>query len=178
MREKKGIPHTDPGDPPRRRANKLRGLGTWANDRPPIAGVIGRDSRELQMEVVHNPNRPTLQGFVERTTLPESTIYTDESYAYNRLEETGRGHETVMHRPGQREWARDVDGDGIREVHNNTLEGVWTGLRNFLRPFRGVSKWYEQHYVAIYQWNYNLKAINAGFVAALFSLRPTTSFGS
>ena len=31
-------------------------------------------------------------------------------------------------------WARDDDGDGIREVHCNTLEGLWTGLRNFLRP--------------------------------------------
>ena len=28
-------------------------------------------------------------------------------------------------------------------VHCNTMGGEWTGLRNFLRPFRGVSKWYE-----------------------------------
>ena len=43
------------------------------------------------------------------------------------------------HMPGQREWARDDDGDGIREVHSNTIEGLWTGLRNHLRPFRGIS---------------------------------------
>jgi hypothetical protein len=36
----------------------------------------------------------------------------------------------------EREWARDDNGDGVREVHCNTLEG----LRNFLRPFRGVNK--------------------------------------
>jgi len=47
---------------------------------------------------------------------------------------------TVCHTPGKRVWARDDDGDGIREVHVNTIEGLWTGLRNFLRPFRGVSK--------------------------------------
>jgi transposase len=35
----------------------------------------------------------------------------------------------------------DADGDGVREVHCNTMEGTWTGLRNFLWPFRGVSKW-------------------------------------
>ena len=40
------------------------------------------------------------------------------------------------------EWARDDDGDGVREVRCNTLEGLWTGLRNFLRPFRGVHKSY------------------------------------
>ena len=44
-----------------------------------------------------------------------------------------RGHATVKH--SKKEWARD-DGDGIREVHSNTIEGTWTGLKNFLRPFR------------------------------------------
>ena len=52
---------------------------------------------------------------------------------------------TVCHAAG--EWARDDDGDGIREVHNNTQEGIWTGLRNFLRPFRGVNKVYLHQYV-------------------------------
>ena len=50
------------------------------------------------------------------------------------------------------EWARDDDGDGIREVHVNTSEGLWTGLRNFLRPFRGVNKMYLYQYVAIFEW--------------------------
>ena len=34
----RGIPHEDPEDPPRRRANNRRGHGTFATDRPPIAG--------------------------------------------------------------------------------------------------------------------------------------------
>jgi len=55
-----------------------------------------------------------------------------------------RNHVTVCHTPGKRVWARDDDGDGIREVHVNTIEGLWTGLRNFLRPFRGVNKIYLQ----------------------------------
>lgn len=44
MRGKKGIPHREPDDPPRRRANKRRGHGTFANDRPPVAATIGRES--------------------------------------------------------------------------------------------------------------------------------------
>ena len=48
----KGIPHDDPEDPPRRRANNRRGHGTFATDRPPIAGVVGRESGELRMEVL------------------------------------------------------------------------------------------------------------------------------
>ena len=64
---------------------------------------------------------------------------------------------TVCHTPGKRVWARDDDGDGIREVHVNTIEGLWTGLRNFLRPFRGVSKIYLQQYLAVHEWAHNLK---------------------
>ena len=51
-------------------------------------------------------------------------VYTDEWCGYNGLAGMGRCHATVCH---AMEWARDDDGDGIREVHNNTLEGLWTG---------------------------------------------------
>jgi hypothetical protein len=43
---------------------------------------------------------------------------------------------------------RDDDGDGIRKVHTNTTEGIWSGLRTFLRVFRGVSKHFLSGYVA------------------------------
>ena len=45
---------------------------------------------------------------------------------------------SFFHKDG--EWARDADGDGLYEVHTNTIEGVWRTVRNFLRPFRGVHK--------------------------------------
>ena len=45
IRGKKGKPHLDLDDPPRRRGNKVRGHGTWENDRPPVAGVVGEDVR-------------------------------------------------------------------------------------------------------------------------------------
>ena len=61
-------------------------------------------------------------------------------HSYDARPATGRGHETVSHRAG--ESARDDEGDGVRDVHGNSLEGFWLGLRNFLRPFRGVSKWW------------------------------------
>jgi len=55
----------------------------------------------------------------------------------------------------KKEWARDDDGDGVREVHCNTMEGIWTGLRNFLRPFRDVNKKYLPQYVAMFEWAHN-----------------------
>ena len=42
------------------------------------------------------------------------------------------------------DWARDDDGDGIREVHCNKAEGLWTGLRNLLRTFREINRVYLQ----------------------------------
>ena len=105
----KGVKHADPEDPPRRRANKVKGHGTWDNDRPPVAGVVGRESGEIRLEVCHHSDRETLQPFVEERTPDTATVYTDDWQAYNHLPESGRVHASVCHTPGQREWARDDD---------------------------------------------------------------------
>ena len=47
------------------------------------------------------------------------------------------------------------------------------GLRNFLRPFRGVSKYFLHQYVAVFNWTYNLKVAAPAVVGALLGL-PTT----
>ena len=71
----------------------------------------------------------------------------------------------VVHSEG--EWARDDDGDGLREVHCNTIEGIWTELRNFLRRFRGVHKKYLGQYVAIFEWEHDLKEVTGRFLRML-----------
>jgi transposase-like protein len=112
--------------------------------------------------VVQDTRSLTLCSFVEQFTQPDTLVYTDEYQSYNALR---RVHETVCH--GAKEWARDDDGDGWFETHTNTNEGLWTGLRNFLRPFRGVSKHFLHGYVAIHEFRVNLKAISPTFIAAL-----------
>jgi transposase-like protein len=161
----KGRLHADPLDPPRRRANNRRGRGTLANDRPPIQGVVGRRSGAIRLTVCDDTTQDTIEPEVETKTVPTTTVYTDESSAYNRVAQTGRGHATVCHSQG--EYARDDDGDGVREVHCNTMEGIWTGLRNFLRPFRGVHKKYLAQYVAMFEWAHNLKQVTADFLRTL-----------
>ena len=95
-------------------------------------------------------------------TKPAAVCYTDEWRGYNQVERTRR---TVCH--SQREWARDDDGDGVREVHTNTIEGLWTTARNFLRPFRGVHKAYLKNYLAMCEHRINRKRINQEFIAQL-----------
>ncbi len=150
-----------PGDAP------TKGHGTWDNDRPPVAGVVGRESGTIGLQVCRHSDRQTRQPFVEEHTRDDAAVYTDEWQAHNQLSETGRTHASVCHTPGQREWARDDDGDGVREVHCNTMEGIWTGLRNFLRPFRGVNKMHLNQYTATFQVGHNSKWIAPALLRAM-----------
>lgn len=179
MRGKKGVPHPDPDDPPRRRANRRRGHGTFANDRPPVAGVVGRDSGEVRLEVLGSACGAELEEVVDRTCLEGTTVHTDEWKGYGRVGGRHRRvHRAVDHSGPKGTWALDLDGDGVREVHCNTQEGLWTGLRNSLRPFRGVSEWYLDQYVAVFQWGHNIKRVTDEFLRALIGIRPSTSSAS
>ena len=162
MRGKKGHEHFNPDDPPRRRANKRRGRGTYANDRPPILGIVGRETGQVRLRVVDDTKGVTLQAHVHQFTLPESLLNTDEYQSYNRVE---RQRDTVSHAAS--EYARDDDGDGFHEVHCNTVEGMWTDVRNFLRPFKGVHKRYLFGYVAVCEFRRNLKHISPCFISQL-----------
>jgi transposase-like protein len=167
-RGKKGDPHRDPDDPPRLRANQRRGHGTYANDRPPVCGVAGRESGRVRLTVAANSDRTTLDRVVRRATEPTTRVNTDEWQGCNGLPAMHRPRSAVCHAAG--EWARDDDGDGVREVHCNTLEGLWTGLRNFLRPFRGVHKKYLHQYVAMFEWSHNVKRVTATFIRAMLGV--------
>jgi transposase len=149
------------------------GHGTWERDRPPVCGAVGRESGRARLHVKHRTDRATLEGVVGGSSLEGAMVYTDEWRSYDHLPEMGRGHATVCHTIG--EWARDDDGDGIREVHDNTLEGMWTGLRNHLRIFRGVNKEYLHQYVAIFEWSYNVKRATTEFLRALLGIKPSTN---
>lgn len=159
-------------DPPRQRGNQRKGKGTMANDRPPIVGTVGRSSAQIRLKVCDNTQQITIQPQVESTTLPTTTVFTDESDAYNRIPASGRERQTVCHSQG--EYARDDDGDGFYEVHCNTMEGIWVGLRNFLRPFRGIHKKYLYLYVAMFEWSHNLRWIDFDFLRRL--LFPTSTY--
>ena len=121
----------------------------------------------MKLRVVERTDRKTLVPHVHRYTDTRASVYTDEWRAYERVV---REHRTVSH--GEKEWARDDDGDGIREVHVNTIEGLWTTLRNFLRSFRGVHKKYLAGYVAMCEFAINLKRVSPDFISSLVATHP------
>ena len=140
-----------------------------------MAGVVGRDSGEVRLEVLASSGGAELDEVIDSTTLAGAAVCTDEWRGYAR---TGgrheRVHRAVDHSGPKSTWALDLDGDGVREVHCNTQEGLWTGLRNFLRPFRGVSKWYLDQDVAVFQWGHNIKRVTDEFLRVLLGLGPST----
>jgi transposase-like protein len=112
--------------------------------------------------MVNHTDKETLHKHVHKFTGDSAQVMTDEWRGYRHIL---RPHATVCH--GKKEWARDDDGDGIREVHTNSTEGLWTSVRNFLRPFRGVHKKYLKGYVAICEFYINLRGLTTSFLSQL-----------
>ncbi len=68
----------------------------------------------------------------------------DEDACYDRIVQALHPH------PGPKSTrAVVVDGDGGREVHCDTQEGLWTGVRNLPRPSHGGGMWYEPQFIEI-----------------------------
>ncbi len=112
--------------------------------------------------VRHHSDSATCLEVVKAAVTPTARVLnTDEWQGYARVEqETGIGHATVKHGKAgseQREWARDDDADGVREVHCNGCEGAGAALRTYLRGFRGVHKKYLGRYVATFEAMTNAK---------------------
>lgn len=115
--------------------------------------------------MLNNTTKEQVQEALDAHRGQEGACYSDENSAYNGVANDLRTHQTVCH--SKKEWARDDDGDGIREVHTNTTEGLWTELRNYLRRFKGVSKHFLDLYIAMFEWMHNLKKISPSFIQAL-----------
>jgi len=143
--------------PARRRVLKRRGRATAEQGRPPILGLVQRPDEEqdtvaqVYLEVLPNVQTETIKPIILAKVQAGSQFLTDEYGIYNFTDQAGYDHRTVNH--GQGEYAR-YDPDGIL-VHCNTMEGIWTGLRCFLRRFVGVSQKFLHLRVARFEFLYN-----------------------
>ncbi len=120
-----------------------------------------RDGRQGKVVVkqVANAQMTTLMPHVIKRVLPETMIYTDEFYSYQRLGKMGYGHERVRH--SEKVY---VSGD----VHTNTLEGFWALLKGGISGvYHGVSTKHLQAYLDEYAWRYNNREAPGGMFNAL-----------
>lgn len=120
---------------------------------------------DLVIHMLANVKTATIEPIIKATVTLGTLIYTDEYSIYNALEDWGFGHKTVCHSAG--EYARDEDNDGFYEVHVNTMEGVWSLLRSWLRPHRGISQEKLPLYIGFFEFMHNVRKRGKALLSSL-----------
>ncbi len=126
------------------------------------------------IRMLANVQLATIRPIIESVIAPDAVVYTDEYDIYARLECWGYGHQTVCHSKG--EYARDEDGDRFFEIHVNTMQGVWSLLRSWLRPHRGISQEKLPNYLAFFEFVHNARKRGTALFESLIAqlLKPPT----
>jgi transposase len=127
---------------------------------------------EVVIRMLENVKQKTIEPLLKTTIELGSRIFTDEYDIYARLQEWGYAHQTVCHSAG--EFARDDDGDGVREVHVNSIEGFWSLLRSWLRPHRGISQENLPLYLGFFEFVHNIRRRGKALLGSLLQLLLST----
>jgi transposase len=122
---------------------------------------------QVVLKMLENVQQNTIRPLIRAVIAPGTQVYTDEYDIYARLTEWGYAHSTVCHSRG--EYARDEDGDGFHEVHVNTMEGLWSLLRSWLRPHRGISQEKLPLYLGFFQFAHNVRRRGRGLLQPMLS---------
>ncbi len=113
----------------------------------------------------------TMKPLIQATMVLGTGVDTDAYDLDSRLEPWGDEQESVCHRKGA--YARDDDGDGVYEVHVNTMEGFWSLLRSWLRPHRGLSQDHLPRYLGFCEFVHNVRRRGKALLGALLELLLT-----
>ena len=84
----------------------------------PVVGVVNRNTKQVQAQVIAHTDRATLHGFVEDRVWQGTDMFTNEAAAYRGL--PGYWHVTVSHSAG--EYVRG-------SIHTNSIESFWSLLK-------------------------------------------------
>ena len=129
--------------------------------------MIQRGGRVL-LRMLANVQRKTIKPIIEKAIAKGTLVFTDEYDIYGNLKRMGYEHKTVCHSKG--EYARDEDGDGFYEVHVNTMEGVWSLLRSWLRPHRGISQEHLPYYIGFFEFVHNTRARGKSLLKSMLQI--------
>jgi transposase len=154
----------------RRQLKAPCGRGTLEKEKPPVFGMIQRGG-QVVIHLLANVRQKTIEPLIKGTIDPGTRIYTDEYRIYARLQTWDYDHKQVNH--GRGEFARDEDGDGLCEVHVNTMEGFWSLLRSWLRPHRGISQEKLPLYLGFFEFVHNVRKRGKALLPALIELLVT-----
>jgi transposase-like protein len=126
---------------------------------------------DVVIRLLDNVPHAMIKPLIQATMAPGPCVYTDEYAIENRLKQGGYEHESVCHSSG--EYARDDDGDGLPEVHVNPMEGLWSLLRSWRRPHRGISPANLPLYLGCFEFVHNVRRRGKALLGALLELLLT-----
>jgi len=132
------------------RAKKEGGRGTHQKDKPPIIGMVSRETDEVVIAPSTDVTGEDILGRAVKNVEPEALVYHDDFRSYGVLDGIFN-HQSVNHSAG--EYARG-------DVHTNTIEGEFSILRPWLSVFRGVSKEKLFLYCAQFQLLRSIRAMD------------------
>ena len=89
-----------------------------------MVAVKDRVTNKIMAEPIENRSKENLLGFIERYTIEDATVYTDEAPFYRGM--TGFNHEIVTHSIGN--WVNGM-------AHTNGVESFWSLLK---RGYHGI----------------------------------------
>lgn len=133
----------------RRRSAVERGEGKRpyaTKPRPVVFAAVERQGR-IRATVVDDSKPATLLPLVREYVMPESLIFTDEYWVYDRLNRTGYGHRRIRHK--ERIY---VEGD----VHTQTADGFFGHFKTDIRgTHHSISRKWLLGYLNEWVWKWN-----------------------
>jgi transposase-like protein len=130
------------------RALNLYGTAAGVIGKTIVMGMLDRNARQIRAQVVPNVERLTLQNAVLNNVAHGTNVYTDQSPAYKRLNQT-YVHEIVNHAETY------VRG----RVHTNGLENFWSLFkRNLSGTYVCVEPFHLERYIDEQVFRYHNRA--------------------
>ena len=136
-------------------------------EKPPVFGMIARGGHVV-INLLENVKQKTVEPFIKDTIDPGALVYADAYNMYARLCAWGYDHKRVNH--GRGAFARDEDGDGLCAVHVHTIEGLWSLLRRWLRPHRGIAQEKLPRYLGFFACVHHVRKRGKALLGTLIEL--------
>ncbi|KXA99200.1 hypothetical protein AKJ42_03575 [candidate division MSBL1 archaeon SCGC-AAA261C02] len=134
--------------PPRERGLKLRGRGTYDQDKPPILALVERGGKTI-LKVVRDLSNKFINEKLEEHVKEGSDIFHDNFPIYDFI--SNYDHHKID---------KKKEGFVKGNVHTNTVEGIFSLLKSWLRTFRGVRKDNLWKPLKIFEFNFNFRDLN------------------
>ena len=129
------------------RRKELADTGRGPVGKTAVVGIKDRETKKVAAKVVTRTDGETLQGFVRTHVEPGSTVYSDESSAYEGLHDFE--HDAVKHSVS--EYVRG-------NVHTNGVESFWSMLKRAHKgTFHKISPKHLQRYVNEFAGRQNIR---------------------